>query len=133
MEGTAMTATRVFISYDYDNDSDLKTLLVGQSKNDDSPFEIADWSIKVASPGWKDEARRRIRACDQVAVICGLATASATGVAAELEIAREEGIPSFLLAGRADGSNEKPTTALSDDKMYKWTWENLKTLIAGAR
>lgn len=41
---------RCFISFDYDNDSDLKNLLVGQAKYEDSPFEIADWSIKEASP-----------------------------------------------------------------------------------
>ena len=41
-----MAKKRVFISFDYDNDSDLKTLLVGQAKNPDSPFEITDMSIK---------------------------------------------------------------------------------------
>ncbi len=41
-----MAKTRVFISFDYDHDADLKTLLVGQAKNQDSPFEIADWSVK---------------------------------------------------------------------------------------
>ena len=39
---------RVFISFDYDHDLDLKNLLVGQAKNEDSPFEIADFSIKEA-------------------------------------------------------------------------------------
>ena len=53
---------RVFISFDYDNDSDLKTLLVGQARNSDSPFEITDMSIKEAiSSNWKDNARRRIK------------------------------------------------------------------------
>lgn len=128
-----MTATRVFISYDYDNDSDLKTLLVGQSKHSDSPFVIADWSIKVASPGWREEARRRIRASDVVAVICGHYTHLATGVAAELTIAQEEDIPYFLLKGRASGTARKPTSALASDKIYDWTWPNLKLLIAGSR
>ena len=40
-----MAKKRVFISFDYDHDSDLKTLLVGQAKNADSPFEITDMSI----------------------------------------------------------------------------------------
>ena len=38
--------TRSFVSYDYDNDLDLKNLLVGQSRHKDSPFFIEDWSIK---------------------------------------------------------------------------------------
>lgn len=37
-----MLKKRAFISFDYDNDSDLKTLLVGQARNPDSPFEIVD-------------------------------------------------------------------------------------------
>jgi Thoeris protein ThsB, TIR-like domain len=129
-----MAKTRVYISFDYDHDDDLKTLLVGQSKNSDSPFEIADWSIKEAVTGdWKAKARQRIRAVDAVAAICGKYTDSATGVAAEVTIAQEEGIPYFLLAGRVDGGNKKPTTAKASDKLYNWTWPNLKILIGGGR
>jgi len=68
-----------------------------------------------------------------VIVICGKHTDTATGVNAEIRIARDEEKPYFLLAGRADGGNKKPTAALDSDKMYKWTWDNLKSLIAGNR
>jgi hypothetical protein len=128
-----MAKKRVFISFDYDHDLDLKNLLVGQSKNEDSPFEIADWSVKVASPGWKEDARKRIRASDVVAVICGEHTDTATGVAAELSIAQDEAIDYFLLWGRANKTCKKPKTAKSSDKIYKWTWDNLKSLIGGSR
>lgn len=131
--GETSMATRVFISYDYDNDAFLKEALVGQSKLPDSPFEISDWSIKVASPGWEDEARSRITASTTVAVICGKNTATATGVATELAIAQSLDKPYFLLAGYADGGNVKPTTALATDKMYEWTWKNLKILVEGGR
>ena len=126
-------AKRVFISFDYDNDSALKEFLVGQSRHSDSPFTIADWSIKVASPTWKAEARRRIRASDLVIVICGKHTDKAVGVAIELTIAQEEGIDYFLLNGYADAIGEKPTSAKSTDKIYKWTWDILKTLVGGGR
>jgi len=125
--------TPVFISFDYDNDSDLKVLLVGQAKLPDSPFEIEDWSVKNASPLWKEDARRRICQVKQVIVLCGLYTGSATGINAEISIAREEKKPYFLLAGRASGVNKKPSAALSSDKLYTWTWDNLKKLIGGAR
>jgi len=126
-------STRVFISFDYDHDVDLKTMLVGQSKNPDSPFEISDWSIKDASPSWRSEARRRIKACNVVAVLCGTQTASATGVAAEVQIAQEENVPYFLLQGRPGQSAQKPTSARPADKIYSWTWDNLESLIGGAR
>lgn len=129
-----MAMTRVFISFDYDHDDDLRILLLGQAKLPDSPFEIADWSLKEPLTGdWKEKIKPRIRAVSQVAVICGHYTDSAVGVAIEVEIARAEGKPYFLLAGRASGVNKKPTSALSTDKLYKWTWENLKKLIAGGR
>ena len=129
-----MAKTRVFISFDYDHDDDLRVLLLGQAENPDSPFEIADWSLKEPLTGnWKEKIKSRIRVVSQVAVICGHYTDTAVGVSAELEIARAEGKPYFLLAGRASGVNKKPASALSADKIYKWTWDNLKTLIAGGR
>jgi hypothetical protein len=66
-------------------------------------------------------------------VICGRNTDTAVGVNEEIRIARSEDKPYFLLAGRASGSNKKPTASLPSDKMYNWTWENLKTLIGGGR
>lgn len=125
-------AQRAFISFDYDNDARLKDLLIGQAKHADTDFEIADWSIKTASPTWKAEARRRIRAAGLVIVLCGRNTHNAVGVAEELKIAKEEKVPYFLLAGYSPGS-KKPTTAASTDKLYKWTWDNLKALVRGRR
>ena len=125
---------RVFISFDYDHDADLKLLLVGQSKNADSPFEITDASVKEHLVGdWKDKVKGRINRADLVVVLCGLKTNSAAGVGIELEIARGLAKPYFLLAGRASGTNVKPSTALAADKLYDWTWPNLKALVGGGR
>lgn len=128
------TTKRAFISFDYDHDLDLKNLLVGQAKNSDTPFSIQDFSIKEAiSKDWKDKARTRIRGCDVVIVICGEHTNTASGVSAELEIAQEEKVAYFLLCGRSEKTCRKPTAATYYDKIYKWTWENLKKLINGNR
>ncbi len=123
---------RVFISFDYDYDSDLKNFLVGQSKNEDSPFEIADWSIKEELTGdWKAKVREKIRKVGVVAVICGEYTDTATGVSVEVKIAQEEEKSYFLLKGRKDKICKKPKAAKGSDKIYKWTWDNLKLLIEG--
>ena len=66
-------------------------------------------------------------------MLCGEHTETATGINAEIAIAREEKKPYFLLAGRASGKNKKPTDALAADKIYDWTWPNLKLLISGGR
>lgn len=129
-----MAKTRVFISFDYDHDKGLKELLVGQAKNDDSPFEILDWSVKESLSGdWKKKAREKIKKVGQVVVLCGEHTAAATGVSAEVKMAQEEKISYFLLRGYKEKTCERPKAALAKDKMYKWTWDNLKALIGGAR
>ena len=107
---------RTFISFDYDHDHDIKECLVGQARNSDSPFEITDMSIKEpVSSNWKENARRRIRGCDVVVVLCGEHTDTASGVAAELAIAQEEGIPYFLLRGHPDRYCKFPNHAYSTD------------------
>jgi hypothetical protein len=108
--------------------------LVGQAKHPDTPFELADWSIKEPLTGnWRAKARTRIRGVDVVIVLCGLHTDTATGVSAELSIAQEENIPYFLLNGYSGANGVKPRAARLTDKVYKWTWDNLKALIAGSR
>jgi hypothetical protein len=125
---------KAFISFDYDHDLELKNSLIGQAKMPDSPFDISDFSIKEAiAIDWKSKARTRIKNCDLVIVICGEYTHSATGVSAELEIAQAEQVPYFLLRGHPEKTCTKPTKARSVDKIYDWTWENLKLLINGAR
>jgi hypothetical protein len=128
-----MAKTRVFISFDYDHDEGQKNLLVGQSKNPDSPFELADWSSKEHLTGdWKAKIKQKMAYVDVVCVLCGKNMTTATGVAHEVEIAQEIGKPYFLLAAYSSGCN-KPTTAKTSDKIYEWTWENLKRLIGGSR
>lgn len=129
-----MAAPKVFISFDFDHDEDLRNLLVGQAKNPDTPFEIGDWSLKQALEGdWKAKVHARIKKVDQVIVICGEHTDSATGVGVELGFTQEEKKPYFLLNGRNGKTGKKPTNAKSTDKIYNWTWDNLKSLIAGNR
>ncbi len=129
-----MPIKRAFISFDFDHDEDLRNLLAGQAKHPDSPFEIKDHSLKEPLTGdWKGKVSRRMDNVDVVIVICGEYTHLATGVNAELTIARKKAKPYFMLWGRNGKTCTKPTSALSSDKIYKWTWENLKSLIGGAR
>jgi len=129
-----MSKKRAFISFDYDHDEDLRNLLVGQSYHSDTPFEIKDRSIQEHLTGdWLGKVRRRMQNIDVVIVICGEHTQDAAGVAAELKVAREERKPYFLLWGRSDKQCTKPKSALTTDTIYRWTWDNLKALIDGAR
>ncbi len=129
-----MSRKRAFISFDYDHDENAKLMLAGQAKHPDTPFDFTDASVKDHLPGdWKEKIRRRMGNIDVVIVLCGQSTHLATGVATELAIAREKGKPYFLLAAYSDKNCTKPSGALATDKVYTWTWDNLKALIGGAR
>lgn len=129
-----MTKKRAFISFDYHNDEGAKTMLAGQTKLPDSPFDFKDNSVDDHLTGdWQEKVRRRMDNVDIVIVLCGQKTHTATGVAAELRIAKEKNKPYFLLAAYSDKACTKPTSAGEADKLYKWTWDNLKKLIGGVR
>lgn len=129
-----MTRKKLFVSFDFDHDADLKMLLVGQAKHPDTPFDIWDSSVKEHMDGdWVAKVRRKISNADVVCVLCGANTHTAKGVAEELKQAKDLGKPYFLLNGYKDSIGTKPTTATDNDKLYKWTWENLKALIHGGR
>lgn len=125
---------RAFISFDIDHDEGTKVMLAGQAKLPDSPFEFKDNSVKSHLTGdWREKVRRRMDNVDVVIVLCGTHTHTATGVADELTIAKEKKKPYFLLAAYSDKPCTKPKSASSSDKLYKWTWRNLKILINGGR
>jgi len=128
------TKKKGFISFDFDHDEDTKILLAEQARLPDSPFEITDASVREPLIGdWGDKVRRRMDNIDVVIVLCGEHAYLAKGVAAELTIAREKNKRYFLLAAYANRTCTKPTSAMSSDKVYEWTWDNLKTLIGGWR
>lgn len=125
---------RVFISFDIDHDDGAKKMLAGQAKLPDSPFEFKDNSVKYHLTGdWEQKVRRRMDNVDVVIVLCGTQTHTATGVAAELTIAKDKKKPYFFLAAYSDKTCTKPKSATSSEKVYKWNWGNLKKLIAGNR
>ena len=82
---------------------------------------------------WKKQVRNRIRRTELVIVMYGEHTHEAEDVAVEVKIAREEGKPYFLLKGRRRKTCTKPAMAHRTDEMHRWTWENLRQLIAGTR
>jgi antiphage defense system Thoeris ThsB-like protein len=126
---------RAFVAFDYDHDSALRDFIFGQSKHPDTNFEMHDWSVKepFALSVWKERVRTKIRGSDLVIVICGENTHTASGVDVELRIAQEERKPYFLLAGYPNKGCTRPNSARASDKMYKWSWENLKLLVRGNR
>ena len=129
-----MSKLRVFVSFDVDNDESIKHFLIGQSNLPDSPFEFKDNSVKEHLTGdWKEKVRKRMDNVDVVIVLCGANTNRAAGVAAELEIAIEKKKPYFLLKAYPNKQCVAPLRTPIGQKIYDWTWPNLKALLAGGR
>jgi len=119
---------RVFISFDFDNDKALKEFVVEQAKNPDSPFEIADQSLKEAAPerSWEEKARAAIQRSDIVLVMVGPKTYCAPGVLKEVKMAREEGKKIVQVIGYKDCNY---TAVPNAGELYKWNWPNLKSIL----
>ncbi len=119
---------RVFVSFDFDNDRQLKDFIIGQSRLSDSPFEIADHSLKEAAPerSWEEKAQAAIIRSDIVIVMVGSNTYRASGVLKEVKMAREAGIKIVQVIGYKDGNY---TAVPNAGTLYRWNWENLKKLL----
>ena len=124
-----MPKTKVFVSFDYDHDAELKDTLIGQSKLADSPFSINDVSIQQAAPEWQQKARASIEDCDVFIVLLSEHAHQAHGVRRELRMARDLGKRRFQLRKRG----QFPTPLNEAGEVVAWKWKNLKTRLSSPR
>ena len=128
------TRKSAFISFDYDNDNDLRGNLVEQAKRSDSPFSIKDWSVKEPyDESWRKKVRDLIDRADLTIVICGEQTHQAKGVEAEVTMVQQAGKPYFLLKGRRNKTCTRPKSAPKRKKIHPWTWPALEEIIANPK
>lgn len=124
-----MARTKVFVSFDFDNDKVLKEFIIGQAKLSDSPFQVSDHSLKEAAPEqmWETKARSAISRADIFVVMLGLETRRAAGVKKEIAIAKSLGKRRVQIIGYKGGSRD---WAVPDSGFtYSWKWDNLKKLL----
>ena len=126
-----MSDVQVFLSFDVDHDADLAELLSEQSQRGGSGFVLSGRSEGGdVTDRWCESVRRRIRAADEVIVLCGERTQDSLRMNSELRIAHEEKKPYFLLWGRRDRMCTMPARVTRNESMYSWTWEILLQQIA---
>jgi hypothetical protein len=124
-----MSKKRVFISFAIE-DSNLRDLLVGQAKNENSPFEFVDMSVKKPwDSQWKTNCRTKIKGCNGVLVIVTKNTQNADGQLWEIKCAKDE---SILMHGIWGHTDDRPSTlpdALDGVRIVAWTWDNIANWI----
>ena len=121
-----------FISFDFDNDPILSGAIVGQSKLEDSPFEIEDWSVKEPwdEDEWKQKCAGKIKRTDLVVVMVGENTYKCSGVKAEIQMAKDGNVSVVGIEGYKDKNCPRPEGL---EGYYQWTWDNIKNLVHGSR
>ena len=120
---------RVFISFAKE-DSNLRDLLVGQARNNNSPFEFVYMSVKQAwDSAWKTNCRRKIKGCDGVIALITKNTKIADGELWEIKCAKEEGIPCLGIWGNDNHYGVSIPNELSSSQMRDWTWSNISSWL----
>lgn len=126
-----MADPRAFISFDFDHNETEKTLFAGQSKNSKTPFTIQDWSAKSSMPQsqWEANVKEKINKTNMLIVLVGKYMASATGVAKEIKMAKDQNVPVFgVYVGDANTTSNLPK-GLQSNRTITWDWGKIANKI----
>jgi hypothetical protein len=120
--------SKVFVSFDYNNDLFLKEAIVRQALLPKSPFEIIDHSLQEAAPErtWEKTARKAISRCDIVIVMLGKKTHKAHGVLKEIKMAKDMDKQIVQIIG---SSKYKCPRIKGAGRVYKWNWLKLTKIL----
>lgn len=120
---------RIFTSFAVE-DSNLRDLLVGQSKNDNCPFEFVDMSVKDPWDNqWKTNCRTKIKGCDGMIAIVTKNTKNADGQLWEVKCAKEEDIPCRGIWGHSEEAGLSLPAEFNDVSVVRWDWDNIKNWL----
>jgi len=120
---------RVFISFAVE-DKWAREYLVGQARNENSPFEFVDMSVKQPwDEKWKTQCRTRMKGCDGMIALVSKNTKNASGALWEVKTSKEEGIP---VRGIYITQEDRPPTLPAEFtgvRVVGWTWPNIKSFF----
>jgi len=118
---------RIFVSFAIE-DEKYRDFLVGQARNENSPFDFVDMSVKEPwKTDWKEKCRTKIISCDGVIGLVSKYTPNASGELFEIECAYDEDVPVMLMYI----NNDRPTLPrpLFNKTVHTWSWDNIKSFI----
>jgi len=120
---------RIFTSFAVE-DANLRDFLVGQARNNKSPFSFVDMSVKEAwNSAWKTNCRAKIKGCDGVIGIITKNTPKADGQLWELTCADEEDIPVLLIYGHENDRPNNLPEPVKGRRILTWTWDNIEAFL----
>ena len=115
-----MAALKIFVSFEFDKDGDLKNRFFEQAKRH-SPHQVQSSPLNEAYPDqqWKDKARSAIYDGDVVIVLVGQGTHNAPGV--RVDIGRRLKKPIFQVVPYTRPYEGVP----GFDKPIRWKWTRI--------
>ena len=120
---------RVFISFAKE-DSHIRDLMVGQSRNPYCPFEFVDMSVKQPwDHAWKTNCRTKIKGCQGVIAIISSNTGRADGELWEIKCAKEEGIPCLGVWGYSSDHFKTLPQEIMPLRVVSWNWATISQWI----
>ncbi|QDT16771.1 TIR domain-containing protein [Alienimonas californiensis] len=124
-----MGKKRIFISFPIEDKSAYHHL-VGQARNENSPFEFVDMGVKKPwDEKWKTNCRTKIKGCDGVIALVSKNTASADGQLWEVGCALQEEVP---VRGVHISVKERPSALpreFAGVRVVSWTWDNIANFL----
>jgi len=123
------TNNRIFISFAIE-DAFYRDGLVHQARDERSPFEFTDMSVKEPwSDSWKTQCRTKIRGCDGVIALISKNTENASGARWEIMCADEETIPMLGVHIFKDWDKRYTPPELYGHQVIDWTWDSIARFI----
>ncbi len=127
-----MPDPRAFVSFDFDHNQTEKALFAGQAKSDSpTPFTVQDWSSRTSLPQatWEAEIKKKIGRTNMCIVLVGKTMASATGVAKEIAMAKEQKVPVFGVYVGGATSISNLTVGLARNRTVGWNWDKVAVVV----
>lgn len=120
---------RIFTSFAIE-DAYARDFLVQQARDQRSPFEFTDMSVKEPwDNSWKTRCRIKIKGCDGMIALISKKTRDADGARWEMKCADEEGIPILGVHVQKDDKGAIPLE-LAGYKVVEWSWTSIASFIS---
>lgn len=122
---------RVFISFAME-DRKFRDLMVGQKRNEHTPFDFIDMSVKEPWDfAWKSNCRTKIKGCHGVIALVSANTLNAEGARWEIKCAKEEGIPVLGIFVTDAARWAQLPSEFSGVRVEPWSWPTIARFIDG--
>lgn len=124
-----MTTNRIFIAFAVE-DEWARDYLVGQARNENSPFSFTDMSVKEPwDDAWKRRCRTRISGCDGLIAMISKSTRHADGQLWEIGCALDEGVPVLGIYTTKDDRPGTLPVILRGVRVKDWSWANIGSFL----